>query len=90
MKPVLCLACDEPMEVKPDSKGRPYLYCYPCGAQTFVKSARGVALFEKKYGKDWKAGAPAPSADASEPPAPQPTQPKKETKRESVLDKNIL
>jgi hypothetical protein len=60
------------MDVKADMKGRPYCYCYPCGVQVFVKSARGVALFEKKYGKDWKTGKQPAPTEADTPPAPKP------------------
>jgi len=76
MRPVPCPACAEPMDVKPDVKGRPYGACYPCGAQLFVKGARGLVEFEKRYGKDWKAGQPNAPGEASrtntEPPAATP------------------
>lgn len=105
MKPVPCPCCGESMEISADKKGKPYAACWPCGAQVFVKAKRGVAMFEQRYGADWKAAAPvvkevSPPAPIPEPaaknqpsvaptPAPKP-EPKPEPKRGSLLDRHIL
>lgn len=87
MKPVPCTCCGEPQDVDIAKNGRPYLTCWPCGAQTFVKGRRGMKMLETTYGAivvthhtgTTPAAAAAPAAPAARAtaaaPAPAPTKP---------------
>jgi len=63
-----CLCCGEPMEIGcTKNKQKPWASCDECGVQVFIRGRRGVTLFEKNYGGDWKrlpkSDTPAPPVD---------------------------
>lgn len=80
-KPWTCQVCGEPMDLDVDKRGYPYLNCFGCGVQTFVRRKPAVKLFYRDYGTAEQLKAfldrYPESAPPASPPAPTPTpQPK--------------
>lgn len=70
-----CPVCDNPLEVRPDKRGHPFLFCRDCTVNTFVHRKEAVAKFKDKYGWTPEATPPAPidPPEPVQPPAPTPS-----------------
>lgn len=74
-KTVPCLLCGEPMEIYASGNGKPYLDCFGCGVQVFIRRNSSVNRFDQLYGTAYK-GNPSPTAaktKAASEPEPKPT-----------------
>src|SRR5579859_5115931 len=89
-KTAVCLLCGEPMEIYASGNGKPYLDCFGCGVQVFIRRNSSVAQFDKQYGTDYKKH-PSPTAakqrGAPTPPTPPPPPPPPPAKSESPAPK---
>lgn len=43
-----CPLCNEPLPLRIDKKGKPYVMCPSCGIQMFVRYEKGIERLKKK------------------------------------------
>src|SRR6185437_9745576 len=79
-----CPLCHEPLDVELDKRGNPYLSCFGCGVQLFIRRKKAIAVFFERHGqayppefKAWREKNPA-ETPAPAMPATTTAQPKKE------------
>ena len=79
-----CPLCHEPLDVELDKRGNPYLSCFGCGVQLFIRRKKAIAVFFERHGpaypaefKAWREKNPAESAPTSTPATTTTAQPKK-------------
>lgn len=68
----ICHLCGEPMEHHHDRRGNPYLECFGCGVQTFIRRKSAIAVYEQKFGTGYKAAPITPAPPASPAPPKEP------------------
>lgn len=64
-----CPLCHEALDVELDKRGNPYLSCFGCGVQLFIRRKKAIAVFFERHGaaypaefKAWREKNPAETA----------------------------
>ncbi len=80
-----CPLCHEPLDVELDKRGNPYLSCFGCGVQLFIRRKKAIAVFFERHGqaypaefKAWREKTPAETPATPATPATTTAQPKRE------------